>query len=454
MVKELTEGMRLETDLLGSIEIPEDALYGIYTARVLENFQISTRFVPEEFLKNYIGVKRLYAHINFKHNKIDRSKAEAVIDACDTLLAMDSIEFMQHFPIDVIQSGGGTSTNMVVNEVIANIAEVILGGKVGQYKMIHPNDDVNMSQSSNDTFPAVIKITTYFQISRLLKVLEALQTSLISKSKEFKDISKVGRTHIQEALPMTVGNEISAMVRTIEKNFKYIETVQRLLLELPLGATAIGSTQNISTQMRKDLIREISKELEVNFTRPRNYFEATNSSSDFSKISSAIASLANDLIKIGNDLRLLSSGPKAGVAEYKLPEVQAGSSIMPGKVNPSIVEAVTMVCFEVLGKDHTIQIATRSAQLQLQAFSPVIAWSTYDMLDMLSNGISTLTSKCIKGLKINKIVTERNLSSSMALATSYSEKLGYDKVAKLVKEAQKKDLSIIGLLEAELLKKN
>lgn len=443
---------RKESDSLGSVELDKDAYYGSYTARVLQNFQISNRFVPEKFLKNYIGIKRVYAHLNYKHKKLEKNKAEAIVDACDNLLQLEGAEFIRHFPIDIFQSGGGTSTNMAVNEVIANMAEESLGGRSGQYKMIHPNDDVNMSQSSNDTFPAVIKITSYYQSIDLIAELEKLEAEFQKKSKEYRDIKKVGRTHLQDALVMPLGREFEAFSRTVEKNIKYIEGACKLLVELPLGATAIGTRQNISQEIRTEVIKELSDELGIKFSKPQSYFEAISSSSDCAKLSDALGSLSNDLIKICNDLRLLASGPRAGLGEILLPEVQPGSSIMPGKVNPSILEAVEMVAFEVIGNNHTVQIASRNAQLQLQQFTPIIAWNLFDSFQILTNAITTLTQKCVRGIKPNLEFIDKNLMNSLIFATKYAETLGYDKVAELVKEAQKKGLDLKGILEEELMK--
>jgi aspartate ammonia-lyase len=445
---------RIETDSLGEVKINKDALFGSYTQRVINNYQISGKQVPEEFLKNYIGIKRIYAHINYRSKKIQRDKVEAIIEACDDLLNSVGTDFMQNFPIDCYQSGGGTSTNMAINEVIANLAEEKLGGKRGSYKMIHPNDDVNMSQSSNDTFPGVMKITFYYQLDRLIDVMYALNQSLEVKAKEFKSYKKVGRTHLQDALEINLGSEFGAFARTIEKDMKNIAIAQKWMTELPFGATALGSKQNITSQMRKDLIEEISNELDIKFSGAKDYYEATSSSSDFSKLSSTLTNLSNDIIKISNDLRLLASGPRAGIGEIRLPEVQPGSSIMPGKVNPSIPEVLSMVAFDVIGNDTTVQIATRSAQLQLQQFMPIIAWNLYESIDLLTQSLFIFNRNCILGIMPNESNIEKNLTKTFVYATRYAEQLGYDKVAELYKEANKKGLDLKGLLEEELAKKD
>ncbi|MCB1178053.1 MAG: hypothetical protein KDK36_10780, partial [Leptospiraceae bacterium] len=357
------------------------------------------------------------------------------------------------FPIDHFQSGGGTSTNMLVNEVIANMSEKYLGGEFGQNNLVNPYDHVNMSQSSNDTFPGVVRITSYLQIDDLIHQMLLLKDSLNKKAKEFGSTTKVGRTHLQDALPMKLSDEFYAFERMIEKNINHLGYVKTILAELNFGATAIGSMQNIDKQIRLKLIREMGKEFGVKFKAPKNYFEITASSSDMAFASATLANLANDIIKISNDLRLLSSGPRAGLAEISLPEVQAGSSIMPGKVNPSIAESMSMICFEVIGNNEALQQATRAAQLQLQAFGPTIGFKLFFSLQTLISGLKMYRAKCIEGIFANTENIKKNYENSFIYATEYSEKLGYQTVAKLVKKAYQKNLNLRELLEKERKKK-
>lgn len=441
---------RIETDSLGVVEVPLDAYYGIYTQRVLGNFQISNQKVPILFLQNYIRIKKIYAKVNEQNNKLDKQKNLLIEKACKKLLSLDRHTFVSYFPIDVIQSGGGTSTNMMINEVIANIANEIAGGKKGLYTPIHPNDHVNMSQSSNDTFPGVIKVTTVMQCKNLLIQIEKTQKILEKKAKQFSNLKKIGRTHLQDALSITFGEEFAAFARMIEKNKLFLQDIQKLSAELAFGATALGSLQNITPKIRKDIISCLTEEFSFQFVQSRSYFEATSSSGDLEKIAAGLNSLATDVIKIVNDLRLLSSGPRGGLNEIQLPPVQAGSSIMPGKVNPSILEAVNMACFSVKGLYATIDIATMHAQLQLQAMMPIIGFSLHDMFTLLTNTLAMFWEKCLDGILINEDEIQKKLNYSFVYATEYSEALGYVKVAELVKKAYAQKLNLKDLLDKEL----
>lgn len=444
---------RIEKDSLGSLEIPEESYYGIYTQRVLGNFQFTGQQMPHMFLQNYIRAKICYARVNKRVKKLDPKIADAIITAGNTLLNKPSKEFMQYFPIDVIQSGGGTSTNMMINEVLANIANEILGHEKGLYTPVHPNDHVNMSQSSNDTFPGVIKITSSMQLEELLKQLSSTIKILRKKSLAFRSITKVGRTHLQDAVKITVGDEFSAFAQTLEKNKKFLLAIKPFAKELSFGGTALGSLQNITKEIRKELIKEFSKEFTQPFTAPHNYFEATSSSSDMHKISSALSILAGDLSKIASDLRLLSSGPRGGLNELTLPPVQAGSSIMPGKVNPSILEALNQACFKVMGNHHTIELATVHAQLQLQAFMPIISVSLYESFVLLTQGLKMFEEKCLKDIQVNKYYVKKHFDSSFVYATDYAETLGYAKVAELVKKAYAEDVNLQDLINKYLKEK-
>lgn len=428
---------RTEQDALGSYKLPADAPRGIYTARVLHNFpQKSIPSVPEEFLRIYVRVKIVYAHLNYTHKKVSKKTKDAIIKAGKKLLKMSSANFMSHFPVHQIQSGWGTSTNMNVNEVLANLATKELGGVFGQY-LVNPHDDVNASQSSNDTFPGVTKLMLLSQLHNLRYELKRVEQTLSKLTKKFEKIKKVGRTHLQDAVVITLWDEFSGYARTIEKNHDYLQQAIETISEINFGGTATGSKQNISWSMRKNVINLLSKEFKLKLKQPKNYFEQNSSSGDLEYVAQTLSHLATDLIKMGNDLRFLSSGPLAGVHEIDLPAVQPGSSIMPGKVNPSVVEALTMVCAQVIGNSQTVHELTLLAQLELQQFTPWITWALYNSLDSLTHTLAVFDKHCLKWIKPNKQQIARLLDHSFAHATDYTEKYGYKAVAKAVKEALK-----------------
>ncbi|MFW5720348.1 MAG: lyase family protein [Candidatus Dojkabacteria bacterium] len=390
--------------------------------------ELHAQAVPELFLRVYIDVKKAYACVNHQAGKLKEDKYNLIHNACNTLRAKHSSEFMLHFPVGIIQSGGGTVTNMMINEVIATFAEMASGSTI----KIHPNDELNMSQSTNDTFPAVAKITTFQQLTHLLNELEALENLLDAFEQKGADMRKVGRTHLQDALPMTIGDEFSAFNTTVRKNIQAVKAARELCRELQLGATAIGTQEHIDEKLRKLIIKKINEISREKFSRPQNYFEATSSSHDLSTVSSIIKMLGLDLIKMMNDLRLLASGPQTGYSELLLPKIHAGSSIMPGKVNPSILEAMTMICFKTAGNDQTIQMAHMSAQLQLQQFIPIIAFSLFESIDLMTKGIKMLRESCLVGIQPRTDNIQKNLDKSQVYATEYAEKLGYDRVAELI----------------------
>ncbi len=339
---------RTEKDALGKLKVPVDAPWGIYTQRVLGIYpQEDIQKVPELFLRTYIAAKMVYATVNARFRKISQETKRVIHTAGKELLKLPSAAFMAHFPISQIQSGGGTSTNMLVNEVLANEANRTLGKKYGA-RTVQSHDHLNASQSSNDTFPGVTKLTCLGLLDVLLEEIRALEKVMRGHARRRKDIKKVGRTHLQDAVVVRLGDEFAAYARTLAKNKKYLQDAEKVLLELNFGGTATGSLQNITTPMRKELVREMIKKFGKRFVQPASYFEQNSSSGDLALLSQSLVHLANDLIKIGNDMRLMSSGPLAGFYEYTLPVVQPGSSIMPGKVNPSVIEGLTMVCAKVV----------------------------------------------------------------------------------------------------------
>lgn len=441
--------MRIEKDFLGSKEIEDRAYYGIWSQRAKENFPISKRTLQKSFLINYVKLKKCCAIANYKTKKLDKEKFEAIIRACNEIIKNEKF-LEENFVVDVFQSGAGTSTNMNINEIIANKALEILGYEKGNYKIIHPNDHVNASQSTNDTFPTNSKITIYLDFKeKLLPSLKKLENSLKSKAKEFSKIIKLGRTHLQDAVPLTLGNEFSAYYFSILKAIKYLELSSKELLNLPIGATAIGTSLNASKDYIRNVIVEIRKEFKENFKSSKNFFYELQFPNDFLQFSNSLLLLTISLNKICNDLRLLASGPRGGIGEIILPEVQGGSSIMPGKVNPSILEMVNMVCFEVIGNCETISIASNSAQLDLNVFLPIITYNLLYSIEILSNSINILVEKCISGIKPNLSKIKENLEKSTALITIFSPIIGYEKAAEIARKAYKENKSIKDVLLEE-----
>ncbi len=440
---------RTESDSLGSYKLPVDAPRGIYTARVLDNFpQKGISAIPEDFLRVYVRVKMVYAQLNLTNKKISKKTKDAIIKAWKKILNMSSTQFMQYFPIHQIQSWWGTSTNMNVNEVLANLATKELGGKFGSY-LINAHDHINASQSSNDTFPGATRLTLLQLGDELYKQLKETKNNLHKLGKKFKDIKKVGRTHLQDAVTIMLGDEFDGYARTIDKGIENLQNVMGILREVNFWWTATWSKQNITKWMRKDVIKLLAKEFKLTLKQPKSYFEENSSSGDFLRFSQMLTYVATDLIKIGNDLRMLASGPMAGFHEIELPHVQPGSSIMPGKLNPSIVEALTMLCAKVIGNGETVQQLTQMAQLELQQFMPGIARALIESTKLMTDGLDMFNHHCLKWIKANKQHIGRLLEHSFANATNYSEKYGYEKVALAVKEALKSGRTLEEILRTK-----
>lgn len=439
---------RTETDSIWSLDIPVDAPRGIYTQRVLNTYPYSVH-VPVVFLRSYIEAKMIYATVNSRAGKLDEKIMKAIHTVGEELLKLDDEEFLMYMPIWQIQSGGGTSTNMMINEVMANLASKQLWDKFWSW-VVNAHDHLNLSQSSNDTFPWVMKISCIKLLAELLEDIDALVYEFKKHEEQRKDIQKVGRTHLQDAVVITLGEEMWAYARCLEKS--QVLLVQSLdhLLELPFWWTATGSLQNITPEIREDLIEEFSEQYDMPCVAPVSYFEQNSSSADMMVLSHACVHLANNLIKIWNDLRLLSSWPLAWLWELSLPVVQPWSSIMPGKVNPSIVEAMTMICAKVIGNNETINVLSRMSQLQLQFLNPCIARSIIDSLEQLIVWIQMFTTQCVSWILPNTERIGELLEWSFAYATDYSEKLWYETVARLVKKALKQKVNLRELLDAEM----
>ncbi|MBI3398158.1 MAG: aspartate ammonia-lyase [Deltaproteobacteria bacterium] len=429
----MIEKFRKEKDSLGEKDVSMYAYYGIQTARAMENFPISGILPKKQFITATAMVKRAAAIANMATGSLKRRIGSAIVRAADEIIQG---RLHGEFVVDVYQAGAGTSHNMNANEVIANRAIEILDGKKGDYKVVHPNDHVNMSQSTNDTVPTSMRIAALFLTSRLLIELKSMEKALAAKAKEFDSVIKSARTHLQDAVPIRLGQEFKAYAETISKAIKRIENAADGLKELGLGATAAGTGINTHPAYRKYVIKALKDITGIKDLRPADdMLEAINSMADFVNMSAALRGLAIELIRIANDLRLLSSGPRTGFAEIILPPVQPGSSIMPGKVNPVMAEMLNMVCFQVIGNDLTIAMASQAGQLELNVMMPVINYNLLQSLEILKNAVKAFTERCVKGIKPDRIRCKEMAEKSVGLATVLNPFIGYEKAAAVVKEA-------------------
>ena len=426
--------MRQEHDFIGIKTIPPDAYWGIHTARAVENFPITGRSVAAmpALIRAFAFVKKAAAHANLQLGTISEPTARAIAKACDDLIAG---QLHDQFVVDVIQGGAGTSTNMNANEVIANRALEHLGLPKGRYDTIHPNDHVNASQSTNDAYPTALKIATYFGIETLLKALSALRGAFEAKAEEFKGILKIGRTQLQDAVPMTLGQEFAAFAAMIADDERRLRESAYLMTEVNMGGTAIGTGINAPVGYVDVVIPELARLSGVPVKAAANLIAATADTGAFVDISGVLKRIAAKLSKISNDLRLLSSGPQAGVADIKLPPRQAGSSIMPGKVNPVIPEVMNQVCFEVIGNDVAITMACEAGQLQLNAFEPLVAWALHKSLHHLASACQTLQVNCVEGIVANQNLLDERIAESVTLVTALNPLIGYEKAAAIAKAA-------------------
>ncbi len=431
---------RTESDILGKINVPSDAYYGAETERAKQNFPISGLVEMPEIIKSYAIIKRSAAKANMKLGVLDTRRGGAIVSACDEII---DGKFADQFIVDVYQAGAGTSINMNLNEVIANRAIEILGGKKGNYKIVHPNDHVNMSQSTNDTFHMNIHLSSYIAINEyLIPALSKLEGALKKKSIEFKNALKIGRTHLQDAVPITFGEEFSGYVGAISAVKKRLVEAQKLLLESPMGGTAIGTGENTPKGYKEEVIRQINAYTKINFHKSSYMFKTMSTQLEEMALSDALYDTAVALDKIANDLRLMGSGPIAGFADLILPPVQPGSSIMPGKINPSMMEMMNMVCFQVMGNCSIIDRCADYGQLELNIYMVLIAHELMFSIKILSNGINAFTKRAILGLKINFKRVNANLNRDMSLATALSPYIGYAKAAHVARRAFIEDKSV------------
>jgi aspartate ammonia-lyase len=444
---------RMEHDLLGDREVPAEAYYGIQTMRAVENFNISgvsLSFYPV-LIEALAIVKMAAAKANHDLGLLSDPVCEAIVRACQDLL---SGKYLSHFVVDMIQGGAGTSTNMNINEVVANRALEILGHEKGEYKYCHPNNHINLSQSTNDAYPTAIKIALIKSNDKLISVLNSLIASLWEKSKDFAHILKMGRTQLQDAVPMTLGQTFEAYAVTLEAEISNLRHNVNLMLEVNMGGTAIGTGINSDPEYSKKVIHHLREISALDIKLARNLVEATQDTGGFIMYSSAIKRVAVKLSKMSNDLRLLSSGPRAGFNEINLPPMQPGSTIMPGKVNPVIPEVVNQIAFKVIGNDLTVGLAAEAGQLELNVMEPVIVQSLFESIEMLKNGIDTLNHRCIKGITANEEHCKQMVENSIGLVTALNPYIGYENSSILAKEALLNGKGVYELvLEKNLLSK-
>ncbi len=445
---------RLEHDLLGERDVPAEYYYGVQTLRAIENFNISgvtLNFFPA-IIDALAMVKQAAAEANFELGLIDEKVKDAIVLAC---IEITNGKFHNHFVVDMIQGGAGTSTNMNANEVIANRALEILGYSKGEYKHCHPLNHVNLSQSTNDAYPTAVKIAIYNSNIKLIKVLESLVESFRAKAKEFSHIIKMGRTQLQDAVPMTLGQAFEAYAVTLTEEIDRLNQNAKLFLEINMGATAIGTGINSEPGYTDKVLFHLRKITGLDLVLAANLVEATQDTGAFIMYSSAVKRLAVKLSKISNDLRLLSSGPRTGINEINLPPMQPGSSIMPGKVNPVIPEVVNQIAFKVIGNDLTVTLAAEGGQLELNVFEPVIVQSIFESVEMLKNGMTTFKYRCIDGITANEERCRNMVYNSIGLVTALNPYLGYEVSTQLAKEALVSNRSVYELvLEKGLLTKD
>ena len=429
--------MRTEEDFLGKVEVPDEAYYGSFTARADKNFRLGGMKVHPELIRAVALIKRCAAETNLELGKIDKKTADAIIRAADEVIEG---RLDKEFVLDAFQAGAGTPLHMNVNEVIANRAEELLGGKKGAYAFVHPNNHVNMSQSSNDVVPAAARIAAISLSSNLISEAAELRKALVKKSVECKDTVKIGRTHLQDAVPMTYGQTFAAWARAIERDAEEIEKAAEALGELGIGGTATGSGITAHPEFRKRIVERLNET--GRFRMAKDPVQMTQDMNDFITFSAALKRYAATLSRIANDIRLLVSGPKGGIAELIIPDVEPGSSIMPGKINPSIPEAVDMACWQVMANDMAVLLAAQSGQLELNFGAPLIAHNILQSEELLTGSASMFRKHCIDGIEVDGKRAKDNLDRSFGYATALIPYLGYKEVSLLVREALGSGMSL------------
>ena len=423
----------------GLLASQADALWGAQTQHAIENFQVSFLKPHPEFVRAVVQIKKAAARVHAQVGWLDMKKAKAIIRACDEVLRG---KYLDQFVVDVYQAGAGTSHNMNTNEVLANRAIEILGGKRGDYRLVHPNDHVNMGQSTNDVIPTAIRLSGLLLVRDFLPVLEKLTETFFRKGKEFQRVFKSGRTHLQDAAPITLGQEFTAYGESLRRHQARIQTASKDLEELGIGGSAVGSGLNTHKSYPSRMVKLLSEQTGLKLKRHPNFFEAMQSMAPSVSLSGALRNLALDLIRIANDFRLMTSGPTTGFGEIQLPAMQPGSSIMPGKVNPVMAECLNMVCYQVLGFDATIAMAAQAGQLELNVMMPVIAYNQNQSLILMTNMLKIFERKCVRGIKADKARCLAFAEMSVSIATALNPVIGYEKAADAVKTALREGKTI------------
>lgn len=431
--------MRVERDSLGEVQVPDDALWGAQTQRAIQNFPISGLKQHDEYITTIALVKQAAAEVNMALGQLDQRRGQAIAEAARQIVQG---RWHEQFVVDPFQGGAGTSHNMNTNEVIANLANEALGGTRGTYDPVHPNDHVNMSQSTNDVVPTAIRIAAYRQANRLLPVLDELAATLEAKAEEFDLVLKSGRTHLQDAVPVRLGQEFGGYAQAVRKDRERIARATDSMRQLGIGGTATGTGLNAHPDYHAAMVARLSEITGISFVSAGNLFEAMQSMADFVDLSAALRTLAVTLTRIANDLRLMASGPTTGLAEIVLPAAQPGSSIMPGKVNPVIVEVLNMVCYHVIGNDQTVALCAQAGQFDLNVMDPILAYNLLQSIEILTNGVRNFYERCVRGIRANRERCRQYAEGSMGLATALNHYIGYSAAAKVAQEALKRGISL------------
>ncbi|MBZ7987582.1 class II fumarate hydratase [Campylobacter canadensis] len=431
---------RIEHDTMGEVKVPADKLWAAQTQRSFENFKIGTEKMPVELIHSFVYLKKALALVNNDLKKLSDEKKDAIVKACDEILTH---KYDDEFPLAIWQTGSGTQSNMNVNEVIANLATKLSNKDFTKEKVVHPNDDVNMSQSSNDTFPTAMHIVAVLEVEKtLIPALTQLKNTLEKKANDFMQIIKIGRTHLQDATPLTLGQEFSGYAYMLESSLNHIKLALNSTRELTIGGTAVGTGINAHPELGQRVSEKLSSMLNTSFVSSPNKFHGLTSHDALCFLHGALSALAANLMKIANDIRWLASGPRCGLAEINIPENEPGSSIMPGKVNPTQCEALTMVCVQVFGNDSAIKIAASQGNFELNVFKPVIIYNFLQSLRLLADAMISFDIHCAVGIEANKERIEHNLNNSLMLVTALNPHIGYENAAKVAKNAHKKGLSL------------
>jgi len=448
--------MRIETDSMGEIQVPADVYWGAQTQRSLHHFNIGYDVMPREMIRAFGILKKACAIVNFELGKLPEEKMRLIVQAADEVIEgkLDA-----NFPLRIWQTGSGTQTNMNVNEVISNRAIEIAGGVLGSKKPIHPNDDVNMSQSSNDTFPTAMYIAAAEQMNKLIPKVRWLSETIKEKAEKFKDVVKIGRTHLQDATPLTVGQEFSGWASLLDRNIRRLEQALDGLYDLAIGGTAVGTGLNSHPEFAERVAKKIAELTGLPFRSHPNKFAALSAHDELVFASGALKTLACSLMKIANDIRWLASGPRCGIGELIIPENEPGSSIMPGKVNPTQCEALTMVAVQVFGNDSAITFAGSQGNFELNVFKPVMIHNFLHSVRLLHDSINSFVEFCAVGIEINRERIDKYVRESLMLVTALNPHIGYDNAAKIAKNAYKKGITLresaieLGILDGETFDK-